>query len=113
MVMVLTLISFVHSIVEEGGTTFSFGRACERCHVKTVIQVHNPQLYWKVIFFITSHARYILHIRRASPFHQLLTEADLGFAHAYINGYVSFSDNREGLLNFILVRPYSGQLVSI
>jgi hypothetical protein len=42
-------ISFVHSIVEEGGTTFSFGRACERCHVKTVIQVHNPQLYWKVL----------------------------------------------------------------
>ncbi|RCV10474.1 hypothetical protein SETIT_2G115200v2 [Setaria italica] len=68
------------SILEEGGTTFSFGRAGERCHVKSVIQVHDPQFYWK-----------------------LATEADLGFAYAYINGYISFSDNREGLLNFILI----------
>ncbi|CAN6203699.1 unnamed protein product [Urochloa humidicola] len=68
------------SMVEEGGTMFSFGKACERCQKRTVIQVHDPQFYWKVA-----------------------TEADLGFAYAYINGYISFADNREGLLNLILI----------
>ncbi|CAL4940924.1 unnamed protein product [Urochloa decumbens] len=67
-------------LLEEGGTTFSFGKACEKCHIKSVIRVHDPQFYWKVA-----------------------TEADLGFAYAYINGYISFVDNREGLLNFLLI----------
>ncbi|CAL5065836.1 unnamed protein product [Urochloa decumbens] len=68
------------SILEDGGTMFSFGRSCERCQTKTVIQVHDPQFYWKVA-----------------------TEADLGFAYAYIHGYVTFADNRDGLLNLILI----------
>ncbi|CAN6180117.1 unnamed protein product [Urochloa humidicola] len=68
------------SILEEGGTMFSFGRSCERCPEKTVIQVHDPHFYWK-----------------------LVTESDLGFAYAYINGYISFADNRDGLLNLILI----------
>ncbi|KAL6861569.1 hypothetical protein ACP4OV_017269 [Aristida adscensionis] len=68
------------SILEEGGTTFSFGRAFEKCHLKSVIRVHDPQFYWK-----------------------LATEADMGFAYAYIHGYISFADKREGLLNFLLI----------
>ncbi|KAJ1288403.1 hypothetical protein BS78_02G086900 [Paspalum vaginatum] len=68
------------SIHEEGGTTFNFGRACEKGHVKSVIRVHDPQFYWKVA-----------------------TEADLGFAYAYINGYISFVDNKDGLLNILLI----------
>ncbi|WVZ64255.1 hypothetical protein U9M48_013805, partial [Paspalum notatum var. saurae] len=72
-------LSFVHSI-HEGGATFSFGKACEKCHLKSVIRVHDPQFYWKVA-----------------------TEAELGFAYAYINGYISFVDNKDGLLNNILI----------
>ncbi|CAL5079938.1 unnamed protein product [Urochloa decumbens] len=68
------------SILEDGGTMFSFGRSCERCQTKTVIQVHDPQFYWKVA-----------------------TEADLGFAYSYIHGYLTFADNRDGLLNLILI----------
>jgi len=37
-------------------------------------------------------------------FLQVATEADLGFADAYINGYFSFADHREGLLNLLLVK---------
>jgi hypothetical protein len=29
---------------------FSFGKACDKCHVKSVIRVHDPLFYWKVIF---------------------------------------------------------------
>ncbi|XP_025803676.1 uncharacterized protein LOC112882759 isoform X4 [Panicum hallii] len=68
------------SMLEQGGTTFSFGRACERCPVKSVILVHDPQFYWKVA-----------------------TEADLGLAYSYINGYISFADKREGLVNLIVI----------
>ncbi|KAF8655178.1 hypothetical protein HU200_061319 [Digitaria exilis] len=68
----------------EGGTEFSFGRACEKCNLKSIIQVHDPQFYWK-----------------------LVTEADLGFAYAYINGYISFVDKTEGLLNLILINLYN------
>nr|CAB3456415.1 unnamed protein product [Digitaria exilis] len=71
------------SILEEGGTAFSFGKACEKCNLKSVIQVHDPKFYWK-----------------------LVTEADLGFAYAYINGYISFVDSREGLLNLILSNDF-------
>ncbi|CAL4924119.1 unnamed protein product [Urochloa decumbens] len=67
-------------ILEEGGTAFSFGKACEKCHIKSVMRVHDPQFYWKVA-----------------------TEGDLGFAYAYIYGYISFVDDREGLLNFLLI----------
>lgn len=68
------------SLIEEGGTTFSFGKACKKCHMKSVMQIHDPRFYWKVA-----------------------TEADLGLADAYINGYFSFADQREGLLNLFLI----------
>ncbi|KAL6599582.1 hypothetical protein ACP70R_045719 [Stipagrostis hirtigluma subsp. patula] len=67
-------------LIEDGGTTFSFGEACEKCPVKSVLQVHDPQFYWKVA-----------------------TEADLGLADSYINGYCSFANKREGLLNLFLI----------
>ena len=35
---------------------------------------------------------------------QVATEADLGLADAYINGYFSFVDKKEGLLNLFLVK---------
>jgi cyclopropane-fatty-acyl-phospholipid synthase len=38
---------------------------------------------------------------------QVATEADLGLADAYINGYFSFVDKREGLLNLFLVNYIS------
>uniref|UniRef100_A0A8R7P9E2 Amine oxidase domain-containing protein n=1 Tax=Triticum urartu TaxID=4572 RepID=A0A8R7P9E2_TRIUA len=68
------------TILEEGGTMFSFGEVDKKCLVKTVLRVHDPLFYWKVA-----------------------TEADLGMADAYINGYFSFVDKREGLLNLFLI----------
>ncbi|TVU25538.1 hypothetical protein EJB05_28037 [Eragrostis curvula] len=67
-------------ILEDGGTTFSFGKACEKCHIKSVMRVHDPQFYWKAA-----------------------TEGDLGFASAYINGYISFVDHRHGLVNLVMI----------
>ncbi|KAF7019440.1 hypothetical protein CFC21_032616 [Triticum aestivum] len=66
--------------VEEGGSVFSFGKACDKCSVKSVMRVHDPLFYWKVA-----------------------TEGDLGLAEAYINGCFSFLDKREGLLNLLLI----------
>ena len=37
---------------------------------------------------------------------QIATESDLGLADAYINGWCSFDDKKEGLLNLILVKLY-------
>uniref|UniRef100_A0A8I6WQ90 Cyclopropane-fatty-acyl-phospholipid synthase n=1 Tax=Hordeum vulgare subsp. vulgare TaxID=112509 RepID=A0A8I6WQ90_HORVV len=68
------------TILEEGGTIFSFGEVDKKCLVKTVLRVHDPLFYWKVA-----------------------TEADLGMADAYLNGYFSFVDKREGLLNLFLI----------
>ncbi|KAL6902091.1 hypothetical protein ACP4OV_004967 [Aristida adscensionis] len=68
------------SLLEGKGAMLSFGQACQKCDIKSVLQVHDPQFYWKVA-----------------------TEADLGLADAYINGYFSFPDNREGLLNLLLI----------
>ncbi|XP_044334958.1 uncharacterized protein [Triticum aestivum] len=67
-------------LVEEGGSVFSFGKACDKCHVKSVMRVHDPLFYWKVA-----------------------AEGNLGLAEAYINGCFSFLDKREGLLNLILI----------
>ncbi|XP_066390470.1 uncharacterized protein [Miscanthus floridulus] len=67
-------------LLEEGGTMFSFGELGKQCHVKSVLRVHDPMFYWKVAI-----------------------EADLGLADAYINGYFSFVDTREGLLNLFLI----------
>ncbi|KQJ81717.1 uncharacterized protein LOC100842201 isoform X1 [Brachypodium distachyon] len=68
------------TILEQGGTMFSFGEVDKKCLVKSVLRVHDPLFYWKVA-----------------------TEADLGLADAYVNGYFSFVDKREGLLNLFLI----------
>ncbi|KAF7004722.1 hypothetical protein CFC21_019919 [Triticum aestivum] len=67
-------------LIEEGGSVFSFGKACDKCRVKSVMRVHDPLFYWKIA-----------------------TEGNLGLAEAYINGCFSFLDKREGLLNLILI----------
>lgn len=36
--------------------------------------------------------------------YQVATEADIGLADAYINGYISFVDNREGFLTLLPVK---------
>ncbi|KAK6161285.1 hypothetical protein DH2020_004666 [Rehmannia glutinosa] len=69
----------VTSLVEEGGTIFRFEGTRKESNLKVTLRVHSPQFYWKVA-----------------------TEADLGFADAYINGDFSFVDKNEGLLNFFL-----------
>ncbi|CAK8572014.1 unnamed protein product [Lathyrus sativus] len=68
------------TLLEEGGTMFTFEGTGKKCSPKTVLRVHNPQFYWKI-----------------------MTQADLGLADAYINGDFSFVDKDEGLLNFFLV----------
>ncbi|KAF6135749.1 hypothetical protein GIB67_028605 [Kingdonia uniflora] len=57
------------TLLEEGGTVISFGGINEKTRVKSVVNVHNPQFYSKVA-----------------------TQADLGFAEAYIDGDISFVD---------------------
>lgn len=44
------LINSVSSLLEEGGTMFSFGEVGKQCHVKSVLRVHDPMFYWKVLF---------------------------------------------------------------
>ncbi|WJX12302.1 cyclopropane-fatty-acyl-phospholipid synthase [Trifolium repens] len=68
------------TLLEEGGTMFTFEGTGKKCSPKSVLRVNNPQFYWKV-----------------------MTQADLGLADAYINGDFSFVDKNEGLLNFFLV----------
>ncbi|KAL5068299.1 hypothetical protein RYX36_019186 [Vicia faba] len=68
------------TLLEEGGTMFTFEGTGKKCSPKTVLRVHNPQFYWKI-----------------------MTQADLGLADAYINGDFSFIDKDEGLLNFFMV----------
>ncbi|KAG6428202.1 hypothetical protein SASPL_112453 [Salvia splendens] len=66
--------------LEEGGKIFTFEGTRTKSNLKVIVRVHKPQFYWKVA-----------------------TEADLGFADAYINGDISFVDANEGLLNFLLL----------
>ncbi|KAK7343997.1 hypothetical protein VNO77_13179 [Canavalia gladiata] len=68
------------TLLEEGGTMFTFEETGKNCFLKSVLRVHNPQFYWKV-----------------------MTQADLGLADAYINRDFSFVDKDEGLLNLILI----------
>ncbi|XP_020222395.1 uncharacterized protein LOC109804891 [Cajanus cajan] len=68
------------TLLEEGGTMFTFEGTGKKCSAKSVLRVHNPQFYWK-----------------------LMTQADLGLADAYINGDFSFVDKDEGLLNLFLI----------
>ncbi|KAJ0963682.1 hypothetical protein J5N97_028804 [Dioscorea zingiberensis] len=68
------------TLLEEGGTIFVFEGVDEKRCIKSVLKVHSPLLYWKIA-----------------------TEADLGLADAYINGYFSFVDMKEGLLDLFLI----------
>ncbi|XVF62804.1 hypothetical protein PTKIN_Ptkin09bG0037700 [Pterospermum kingtungense] len=49
----------------------------EKCSLEVVLNVHNPQFYWKI-----------------------MTEADLGLADAFIQGDFTFQDKEHGLLIF-------------
>ncbi|CAE5968618.1 unnamed protein product [Arabidopsis arenosa] len=76
-------------ITEEGGTMFTFEGKDSRCHLKSKLEIHSPQFYWKV-----------------------MTQADLGLADAYINGDFSFVDKETGLLNLIMILIASKELNS-
>ncbi|GKU85705.1 hypothetical protein SLEP1_g333 [Rubroshorea leprosula] len=67
-------------LLEEGGTIFTFEGNNAKCSRKTVLRVHSPQFYLKI-----------------------MTQADLGLADAYINGDFSFVDANEGLLNLLMI----------
>ncbi|KAK7268724.1 hypothetical protein RIF29_21432 [Crotalaria pallida] len=67
-------------LLEEGGSMFTFEGTEKKSILKSVLRVHSPQFYWKV-----------------------MTQADLGLADAYINGDFSFVDKDSGLLNLILI----------
>ncbi|KAK9137848.1 hypothetical protein Sjap_008442 [Stephania japonica] len=66
-------------LLEEGGTIFSFEGTNKKCPLKSVLRIHNPQFYWKIA-----------------------TEADLGLADAYIQGYFSFV-GEEDFLNLFMI----------
>ncbi|XP_011649135.2 uncharacterized protein LOC105434590 isoform X1 [Cucumis sativus] len=68
------------TLMEEGGTIFTFEGTDKKCLLKVALKVHNPQFYWKIT-----------------------TRADIGLADAYINGDFSFVDKDEGLLNFFMI----------
>ncbi|TYH55865.1 hypothetical protein ES332_D09G266400v1 [Gossypium tomentosum] len=76
-------------LLEEGGTMFTFEGTSKKCNLKTVIRVHYPHFYWKV-----------------------MTEADLGLADAYINGDFTFVDKNDGLLNLIMMLIANRDLIS-
>ncbi|KAK1311206.1 hypothetical protein QJS10_CPA08g01585 [Acorus calamus] len=73
-------ISIGSLILLDGGSIFRFEGAKRKTSPKCILKVNNPQFYWKVA-----------------------TQADLGFADAYINGDISFIDKNEGLLNFFMI----------
>ncbi|KAM7261497.1 hypothetical protein ACFE04_008864 [Oxalis oulophora] len=68
------------TLLEEGGTMFTFEATNKICSLNTVLRIHSPQFYWKI-----------------------MTQADLGLADAYINGEFSFVDKDNGLLNLIMI----------
>ncbi|KAL5851723.1 hypothetical protein ACOSQ3_006841 [Xanthoceras sorbifolium] len=67
-------------LLEEERAVFNFKGTNKNCDLKTILRVHNPEFYWKV-----------------------MTEADLGLADSYINGDFSFVDKDEGLLNMFMI----------
>ncbi|XP_042405566.1 uncharacterized protein LOC121995859 [Zingiber officinale] len=68
------------TLLEEGGNIYEFKGTRKQNTKKAILRVHNPLFYWKIA-----------------------TEADLGLADAYINGYVSFVDKEKGLLDLLLI----------
>ncbi|KAL5702384.1 cyclopropane-fatty-acyl-phospholipid synthase [Ranunculus cassubicifolius] len=68
------------TLLEEGGTIYSFEGTNLKCRLRSVLRIHNPQFYWKVA-----------------------TQADLGLADAYVNGDFSFVDKEDGLLNLFMI----------
>ncbi|KAL0388380.1 UNVERIFIED_CONTAM: putative fatty acid methyltransferase [Sesamum radiatum] len=70
-------------LLEEGGTAFTFEGTRGKSNLKVTLRVHTPQFYWKVA-----------------------TEADVGFADAYIHGDFTLIDKNEGLLNLILSNEF-------
>ncbi|XVF62803.1 hypothetical protein PTKIN_Ptkin09bG0037600 [Pterospermum kingtungense] len=70
----------MNSLLEEDGTVFTFKGSMEKCSFEVVLNVHNPQFYWKI-----------------------MTEADLGLADAFIHGDFTFQDKEHGLLNLFLI----------
>ena len=107
-----------NSLLEEGGTIFTFEGSTKRCSYKTAIKVHSPQFYWKVCTFSLSLdgskiVEYFVTIKclklslvliAVKSIRQVTTQADLGLADAYINGDFTFVDKDEGLLHLFLVR---------
>ncbi|KAK6254719.1 hypothetical protein SCA6_016024 [Theobroma cacao] len=67
-------------LLEEGGGVFTFKGNMNKCSLKTVLRVHSPQFYWKV-----------------------MTEADLGLADAFMNRDFSFVDKEDGLLHLLMI----------
>ncbi|MBA0703208.1 hypothetical protein Goari_022021 [Gossypium aridum] len=76
-------------LLENGGTMFTFEGTTKKCSLKTVINVHKPHFYWKV-----------------------MTAADISLANAYINGDISFADKRYGLLNVLMILFANRGLIS-
>lgn len=104
---------------------FTFGKTTKRCPLKMALKVHNPQFYWKVnlrstvcIMFVTFQMEITKNtsIKIITPncmkfspslrwsviyfFRFVMTQADLGFADAYISGDCLFVDKDEGLFHF-------------
>ncbi|XP_068653702.1 uncharacterized protein [Aristolochia californica] len=77
------------TLLEEGGTIFTFEGTNKKNCLKSVLRVHDPLFYWKVA-----------------------TQADLGLADAYINGDFSFVDGKEGLLNLFTILIANRDLTS-
>ncbi|XP_068653709.1 uncharacterized protein [Aristolochia californica] len=76
------------TLLEEGGTIFTFEGTNEKNCLKSVLKVHNPLFYWKVA-----------------------TEADLGLANAYIDGDFSFLDRKGGFLNLFMILIANGEQI--
>ncbi|WMV48039.1 hypothetical protein MTR67_041424, partial [Solanum verrucosum] len=76
----VTLYVLVYSLLEEGGTIFTFQGIESKCSLKVSLRVHSMQFYWKVA-----------------------TQADIGLTDAFIHGDFSFVDKHEGLLNLIMI----------
>ncbi|GMJ09940.1 hypothetical protein like AT3G23510 [Hibiscus trionum] len=66
--------------IEKGGRIFTFKGNMEKCPLKTVLKVHKPQFYWRI-----------------------MKEADIGLADAYIHGDFSLVNENEGLLNLFRI----------